>query len=499
MQVSPNILLVVLDGIRAANTSLVDHDRDTTPALTDLATSATVYESAYAPSNWSLPSHASLFTGYEVPEHQVVVQYDAFTGQTVWGQLRDKHGYATGLFSQNEFLTTDEFGLNRGFETVVGPVSTRWYPFPDAQTPVADPSQRDSLTEWSTLSLTKPHLVQSGLNHVVDATRQVEYHLQEYIGWAPSLGVGPQYRSPARVHVDRFLDWSDATERPWAACINIMDANLLHTPWPMPAKWGSTYQEQILEDIEDLQWDFYSGRQPWWKLRALEPMYDVGVHRADTELSRVLSGLSQRGVLDDTLVVVTADHGEGLGERSRVRSEFRVASHTLGIHESLLHVPLVVKKPLQDSGTIVKTPVSLTQFPAVVEAAIQGEKVSFQSDDPVIAAAYHDPLYKYVMGQEEWRIGPYLEVLDEEIFSDTARVVYRKRDDHLRKYVTWGDDAATIRISGSSTSERLKIGERTIVKDVFDQFSDADVKSTYTSADVVDELTLQRLRELGYA
>lgn len=494
----PNILLVVLDGLRAANTSLVDHDRDTTPALADFATSATVYESAYAPSNWSLPSHASLFTGYEVPEHRVMVQYDALTGQTIWGRLRDKHGYATGLFSQNEFLTADEFGLNRGFETVVGPVSTRWYPFPSAQTPVADPSQHDALADWSTLSLREPHLVQSFLNHAVDATRQVEYHFRERIGWAPSLSVGPQYRSPARTHADRFLDWSDATERPWAACLNIMDANLLHTPWPTPTTWDSTYQEQILADLDDLQWDFYAGRQPWWKLQALEPRYDVGVRRADTELSRVLSGLSQRGELDETLVVITADHGEGLGERSRVRSEFRVASHTLGVHESLLHVPLVVKNPLQDSGTTVTTPVSLTRFPAVVKASVDGETVSFQSEDPVIAAANHDRLYEYVMSQEEWRIGPYLDVLDEAIFSDTARVVYRKQDGHIRKHATWGDNAATIRILGPVTSERLKIGGRTIVEEVFDQFSDADVKSTYKDPDAVSESTLQRLRELGY-
>lgn len=490
---------MVLDGVRAANTSLVHQERQTTPHLADFATSATVYEAAYAPSNWSLPSHASLFTGYEVPEHRISVQYDTLeAGHTIWEQLRDDHGYATGLFSQNEFLTADAFGLRRGFETVSGPLTSKWYPFPDARTPVDDPAERDALTDWANLSVSDARPGRSILNHIVDATRQLEQYVGERAGWAPPIGVGPRYRSPARTHTDRFLAWSDSTDRPWAACLNIMDANLLHLPWPTPAKWQTEYQDLILDELDDLQWDFYAGRQPWWKLRALEPRYDSGIHHADAQLSRLLSGLSQRGQLEETLVVITSDHGEGLGERSRVRPQFRVASHTLGVPEHLLHVPLVVKAPDQRSGETISTPVSLTRFPAVVAACLDGAAASFCSDEPVVAAATSGRLYEYVMAQEEWRIGPYLEVLDETLFTGTARVVYRERDDHIRKYITWGDDAATVRITDPTTSERISTTGRAEVEAVFDQITDADVRSTYADPAGIDDATLRRLRNLGY-
>ncbi|MFB6196932.1 MAG: sulfatase-like hydrolase/transferase, partial [Halobacteriaceae archaeon] len=72
----------------------------------------------------------------------------------------------------------------------------------------------------------------------------------------------------------------------------------------------------------------------------------------DAQLGRLLKALDRRNVLDETLVVVTSDHGDGIGERSRVQSGFRVAAHSAGIHESLLHVPLVARFPGQHDGKV---------------------------------------------------------------------------------------------------------------------------------------------------
>ena len=94
MDSSPNVLLVVLDSVRAANCSLYGAARETTPYLSRLADESTVYAQARAPSNWSLPSHVSLFTGLDAHVHQVTVHDRLRAGHTVFETL-SADGYAT--------------------------------------------------------------------------------------------------------------------------------------------------------------------------------------------------------------------------------------------------------------------------------------------------------------------------------------------------------------------------------------------------------------------
>lgn len=118
MTEDPNVLLVVMDSVRARNTTLHDHRHDTTPFLDSLGERATVYEQARSPGQWSLPSHASMFTGLHVVEHGLVEKYDRLEpGHSVFGRLRDR-GYATGLFSENPYLTGLDSGLMEPFDTV---------------------------------------------------------------------------------------------------------------------------------------------------------------------------------------------------------------------------------------------------------------------------------------------------------------------------------------------------------------------------------------------
>jgi arylsulfatase A-like enzyme len=131
--VKPNVLLVILDSVRARNTSLQGHANETTPFLSELASEATTFTQARAPSTWSLPSHVSLFTGLHPAEHRVTgrdVRLEP--GHTVWEHLRDEHGYATGVFSSNPFLCAAPVGLESAFETSVGQADL---PFRDALDP----------------------------------------------------------------------------------------------------------------------------------------------------------------------------------------------------------------------------------------------------------------------------------------------------------------------------------------------------------------------------
>lgn len=497
----PNVLLVVLDAVRADHTSLLGHDRRTTPALERFADGATSYEFAYAPSNWSLPSHASLFTGYQVPEHRAAVQYDTLEpGHTVWERLRDEHEYDTGVFSQNEFITADEYGLSRGFDTVVGRRRSRKSRFPDAPDPFSFDRSDQSLLRYVRRSVAAGKPLRSLANYLSFHVENYFHRFEQERPWLPWSPVGPRYRSPAVAHTDEFLDWLDGRDGPWAACLNFMDANTTYYPWAGATYWGGTIQDVVLSDIGHIRWDFHSGRQSWWKLRALAPLYDGGIRRDDVALDRLVEGLDRRDVLDDTLVVVTSDHGEGLADRSRVRPGFRTASHFTSLHEGLVHVPLVVSAPGRDGSDAVRTPVTLTQFPDVVDRAMVDDLGgrAFASEEPVVAAADHDRLYKYVVANEEWGLGEYEGEIDVSRLTGRARAVYEEVDGTLHKHVTWGDDAATVRLPGTDGDRVVRDGARERVASAFDRFEDRDVRENADELASVDEETLERLRNLGY-
>ena len=110
----PNVLLIILDSVRARNLSLYGHLNETTPFLESFAEEATVYTNARSPSIGSRPSHASLFTGYHAAETGISGSRKLKRGTTIWEELRDD-GYETAVFSDNPFLRSNRYGFIHGF------------------------------------------------------------------------------------------------------------------------------------------------------------------------------------------------------------------------------------------------------------------------------------------------------------------------------------------------------------------------------------------------
>ncbi len=114
-----NVLLLIMDSVQAKNTSIHNHSNNTTPFLSELSDSATTYKQARAPSFFSLPSHASMFSGLHAVEHGATSKTDSLSHETIFERLANR-GYSTGLFSSNAYLSKDEFGLNKGFNHIFG-------------------------------------------------------------------------------------------------------------------------------------------------------------------------------------------------------------------------------------------------------------------------------------------------------------------------------------------------------------------------------------------
>lgn len=484
----PNVLLVVLDGVRARNTSLHGHERATTPFLSSFAASATAFEQARSPGIWSLPSHASIFSGLHVAEHGLVDLGERLRpGLTVWEHLADREGYATGVFSENTWLTAKGVGLKSSFDAVVGAQNA---PFPEADDPnrpyhrFASRGRSERLAALVGESLGADRSLKTLANGVATA-----------VAWTHP-GLVPEGRvfagTPGELYTDRFLDWSARQPGPWAACVNYLDA---HFPYRPPAdhdRWGGPRLRRLQASMDDQVWEFNGGARPWWQRHALESLYDGAIRYMDAELERLFGALAERGDLEDTLVVVTADHGEGFGEPSRVRPDMRIPAHLAGLHECLLHVPLVVRPPGGADGRVVEAPATLTNFPAVVGAALDGAASpgdAFVPDGPVLASSHGleepmaDRARRYV--DDVWR------------FDGDAYAVYEPGVAGVRKHATWRD-SYEVAVTSVSAREAYVSGEdgRPGVEAAFDAVADRD--ATVPADAAVDAATERRLAALGY-
>lgn len=139
---------------------------------------------------------------------------------------------------------------------------------------------------------------------------------------------------PAETFTDLFLERSDGRDEPWAACVDPMDAHFPYPPAPEYDRWGGERLRELHQDIPQgpLAYEFL-GDRPWWQLQALEALYDGTIYQLDAVLRPLFRELRSRGEFDDTLIVVTSDHGEGSGSRADSTRGFACAA-TRGVSAS---------------------------------------------------------------------------------------------------------------------------------------------------------------------
>ncbi|MFB6093661.1 MAG: sulfatase [Halanaeroarchaeum sp.] len=482
----PNVLLVVMDGVRARNTSLLGYHRETTPALERFAEGATTYTQARAPGIWSLPSHASIFTGLAVAAHGVVDLGDGLRPRTtIWERMAERHDYATGVFSENTWLVDKDVGLKDAFETVEG---AQYFPYPGAEDPNLPYHRfaaRSGIERWSALlreSVTAEESVKTLLNGL---TTMVAW---DHPGLLPEDWGAAD--TPGEVYTDLFLEWSAAQSGPWAACINYLDAHFPYEPPAAADEWGGEALRALQSEMDDQVWEFNGGNRPWWQRQALMSLYDGGIRYVDAEIDRLLDGLEARGDLEDTLVVVTADHGEGFGEPSRIRPNMHVPAHLAGLHEVLLQVPLVVKWPGQSASETVEDLATLTAFPDVVQAALEDEdpRRGFVADGPAFASSHGlekpmiDRASRFV--DHTWR------------FDGDAYAVYDETDAGIRKRMTWREYDCEVTIPALDAAYVSGEDCREDVESAFASLSRRDVADE--GAPSVSEAARRDLEALGY-
>jgi arylsulfatase A-like enzyme len=322
-----NVLFIILDTVRSANLGLYGYQRPTTPRLERFATRGVVFDQAISPSSWTLPSHASMFTGRE-PRALSAGWLTPLDGAvpTIAEVLRGR-GYATAGFVANLQYGTYETGLDRGF--------IRYSDYP--------------------ISLGQIFM-HSGLGVFLAARRA----LRTLVGTDEVLG----RRNADRINAD-FFGWLDGVEgRPFFAFLNYYDA---HDPYLPPdeffRKLTGRERPGRLSPLRRLTVrERREGVRPA-DLRLEIDSYDAAIAYLDDRIGRLLDDLERRGILDNTVVVIASDHGEEFGEHG-------VYYHGHSLYLPSLHVPLIVAYPGGPAGLRVSEPVSLTDIaPTIAQLA----------------------------------------------------------------------------------------------------------------------------------
>lgn len=340
----PDVLFLVLDSARRDRVSAYGHDRPTTPTLDTLTNEATVFDHAYVPAPWTLPSHCSMFTGLYPSEHGVTSAYtdQGFglpSGVSTLAEQLTERGYHTAGFSNNPWVGQLS-GLDRGFEEFV---------------------------EWD-LEISRSD------NPIHGRRGRLYSGLHTALGHASRQPlVLLKRRFFTERLVSRATDWLSHTadsEAPTFTFLNLMEA---HSPYYPPRDAFESLELDRPSAIEARRLNVKlltnimgSARIDWETRERLLEYYDASLRYLDTMVDRLLSALEQHGLYDDTLVIICADHGKTLGEYDRNTTPPHY------VRDVNTTVPLLLKEPGQTTHESVQQPFELHRlFETVQEGGLE--------------------------------------------------------------------------------------------------------------------------------
>ena len=341
---SPNVLLIVMDTVRADHLSLYGYHRATTPKLEQLAKRGIRFDKVRATAPWTLPSHASMFTG-RWPHELGVEWMTPLRGKfPTLAEYLGSHGYATAGFAANTLFCSYDTGIDRGFahyeDYELGPLAAVRTAF------VVDVAFKD------VFGLAANY----GRSFDAGPFRPLQDVL---LGW-----VLARDRISAHAINLKFVDWLARRRepgRPFFAFLNYFDA---HSPYVPPTIAGHRFglRPQSFADAKILDgWrDVKKLELPLYFRTLAQDAYDNCLAYLDEQLGELFEELQRRGELDRTLVIVTSDHGEGLGEHD-------LFDHGESLYRTEISVPLVIVAPARSrSQGVVSETVSLRNLPATI-------------------------------------------------------------------------------------------------------------------------------------
>jgi arylsulfatase A-like enzyme len=332
----PNIILVVCDTLGAKHMSVHGCERRTTPYLERMSEDDgfVVYKRCIAPASWTIPSHVSLFTGLYPSEHNIgddcVCMPD---NMYCLPEILNYMGYATFGVTSNS-LVGRLLNFERGFDEFY----EMWHLF----------NSRDFLIVEQEFSRSKRN-VKGELRRFLTLLRLASSHraytflLKKFIDSSykkrHAILKNSIHATLRTISTAKKIVNSRNTQKPLFLFLNIMETHSQYNPPPGITAFKRISQKNRDDVLKKYEWHHYV-HSPFSAetFEILNVLYDREVLFLDSVLSDFYSFLKARNMLDNTLLIITSDHGELLGEHGQV-------NHIFTLYNELLHVPLLMKYP----------------------------------------------------------------------------------------------------------------------------------------------------------
>jgi arylsulfatase A-like enzyme len=363
-----NVLVVVMDTVRKDHLTPYGYDRPTTPGLEAFAEEAAVFEQAVAPAPWTLPVHASLFTGLYPSQHRAT-QEDPYLAEDTPTLAESLDSHATACYSSNAWITpytrlTAGFDDQDNFFEVMpgdflsGPLATAWQTIND----------------------------NDRLRGLANRLVQLGNVAHEYLADSASAD------SKTPKVIDSAIEFMDDNDQ-YFTFVNLMDA---HLPYHPPEEYAEEFAPGVdSSEVCQNSKEYNSGaraidEEEWTDITGL---YDAEIRHIDAELQRLFGWMKANGEWEETMVVVCADHGELLGEHD-------LYGHEFCIYDPLVNVPLMVKHPDVEPGRRDEQVELLDLYHTVLDATgSEGRGESLDPERSLLSPDYRefdDSEYAYV-------------------------------------------------------------------------------------------------------
>ncbi len=356
----PNVIWIVLDTVRADHMTCYGYQRPTTPFLDEWSRGAIVFNRAIANGVWTIPSHASMFTGRSPREHGA-------DHPTIWldesfktvADVLGEAGYTTASFSNNPWIS-HETNLAKGFET-------------------------------SRVVYHLRHLGRFSLEYLC-----ARFGVTPPLPWLdPDFGA-----AVTNWLVSQWLDQLPDRGQPLLLFVNYMEG---HLPYRIPRDFRSKFLTDAQVDRSyrlrrrahgeivstmDLRYNI-DGPEflPAVDREILRGQYDAAIRYVDHRVRELLAICDRTGLLDNAMIVIASDHGEYLGEHG-------MWSHRFLAYNDVSHVTMMMREPGRNSGTRVDDPVQLADlYPTIINVTDVTSPSSAGADahDLLAATGERDP------------------------------------------------------------------------------------------------------------
>ena len=343
----PNIILLVLDTVGAKHLSLYDYHRPTTPNLERIARDCTIYTRCFAPACWTVPSHASMFTGLYPSQH------GAFENRFL---LRDNlphvvpilqaSGYRTLGISTNS-LVSPASGLCQGFDEFydlglkdlhrIRAGLEGHVPDKNANPGTLATRLRSAVSAQKATSTLLHYLWETGRAGEVLKTswNKITKQAAKWLRPGPIDNATP-YTQKTLALMRQMFQRHRHDGSPFFLFVNILQAHQNYCP---PWRWRRFSRWRDRAAASPQKFYFQPDSPALAQLVATyQNLYDDELRYLDAVIGCFWELLDSAALLDDTLVIITSDHGEHFGERGHY-------THILSLYNELIWVPLIMRVP----------------------------------------------------------------------------------------------------------------------------------------------------------